>query len=68
MYGMFSEAGNNAVAKIVADAQQLNDVNEGPFERVHNWVMNELETLAEKEGFEEAVDTEVREMVFNAII
>ena len=66
-FEMFSEAGNLAVADIVKDAQQLNDINEGPWERVWDWALNELYALSRKPGFEEATDTAVKEAVYEAV-
>ena len=67
-FEMFSEEGNLAVAEIVKDAQQLNDINEGPFERVWDWALNELYALSQKKGFEEATDTAVREAVYDRLV
>ena len=63
-FEMFSEEGNLAVAEIVKDAQQLNDINEGPVQLVLDWAINELYALSKKSGFEEATDTAVREAVW----
>lgn len=58
-YGMFSDAGNNAVQGIVIAA------------RVHNltWAqtLQALRKLAEHDAFGEATDTAVREMVYDAL-
>ena len=56
-FGMFTDAGNLAVYGIALTAKSLSGIS---------WskVQNALELLAEKEGFEEATDTEVREAVY----
>ena len=58
-YGMFSDTGNNAVQGIVIAA------------RVHNltWAqtLQALRKLAEHDAFGEAMDTAVREMVYDAL-
>ena len=58
-YGMYSDAGNEAVADIVAFAGRLN----------MDWVgvLGLLEQLAKKDGFEEATDTMVREIVYDTM-
>ena len=56
-----------AVAEIVKDAQQLNDINEGPVQLVLDWAINELYALSKKSGFEEATDTAVREAVLEQL-
>jgi len=66
-FEMFSEEGNLAVAEIVKDAQQLNDINEGPVQLVLDWAINELYALSKKSGFEEATDTAVREAVLEQL-
>ena len=66
-FEMFSEECNLAVAEIVRDAQQLNDINEGPVQLVLDWAINELYALSKKSGFEEATDTAVREAVLEQL-
>ena len=58
-YGMFSDEGNNAVRLIVQNAQ-VNNLR---------WidVYRELQDLSTLEGYEEAMDTEVREIVYDAL-
>ena len=56
-FGMFTETGNLAVYGIALMAKSLGQVSWGK-------VQEALELLAEKEGFEEATDTEVREAVY----
>jgi hypothetical protein len=58
-FGMFSAEGNDAVADIVVAA------------KFHNhswaWTYSQLRELAKQDGFGEAMDTEVRERVYDAI-
>lgn len=58
-YGMFSEEGNNAVRLIVQNAKTYN----------LRWidVYRELQDLSNREGYEEAMDTAVREVVYDAL-
>lgn len=58
-YGMFSEEGNNAVRLIVQNAKTYN----------LRWidVYRELQDLSELEGYGEAMDTMVREIVYDAL-
>ena len=58
-YGMFSVEGNNAVHLIVENALKNN----------LRWidVYRELQDLSFIEGFEEAMDTEVREIVYEVL-
>ena len=67
-YGMFTNQGDAAVAKIVDEARALYEVSEYGLETVWNWACNELEALGRLEGCEEATDTAVREAVYCAII
>ena len=57
-YGMFTADGNNRVHKIVEFAK----------DSLLDWqdAYQMLEALSRKEGFEEATDTVVREMVYDA--
>jgi hypothetical protein len=61
-FGMFSHAGNCAVAEIVREARELAGVDGpvNPVQQAINYMLNELEYLG-KEHFEEADDTAVRE-------
>ena len=56
---MFTEHGNNAIRLLIQNAQ------------VHNltWldVYRELQELSNREGYEEAMDTAVREVVYDAL-
>jgi len=58
-YGMFSDEGNNAVRLIVQKAQ-VNKLR---------WidVYRELQDLSDLEGYGEAMDTVVRENVYDAL-
>jgi hypothetical protein len=58
-YGMFSDEGNNAVRLIVQNAKTYN----------LRWidVYRELQDLSNLEGYEEAMDTVVRENVYDAL-
>ena len=61
-FGMFSHAGNCAVAEIVREAQELAGVDgpHNPVKQAIQYMFRELEYLG-KEHFEEADDTAVRE-------
>lgn len=58
-YGMFSDEGNNAVRLIVQNAKTYN----------LRWidVYRELQDLSDLEGYGEAMDTMVREIVYDAL-
>ena len=58
-YGMFSDEGNNAVRLIVQNAKTYN----------LRWidVYRELQDLSDLEGYEEAMDTAVREIVYDVL-
>ena len=58
-YGMFSDEGNNAVRLIVQNAKTYN----------LRWidVYRELQDLSDLEGYGEAMDTAVREVVYDAL-
>jgi hypothetical protein len=58
-YGMFTEHGNNAIRLLIQNAQ-VNNLR---------WidVYRELQDLSTLEGYEEAMDTEVREIVYDAL-
>jgi len=58
-YGMFSDEGNDAIRALIQKAQ-VNKLR---------WidVYRELQDLSYLEGFEEAMDTEVRENVYDAL-
>lgn len=59
-FGMFTDFGNRAVYGIAVAAKTMKLNNEVSWGVVYR----ALELLAEKEGFEEATDTEVREAVY----
>jgi len=61
-FGMFTVAGNCAVAEIVREARELSGVDGpiNPVQKAVEYLLNELEYLG-KEHFEEATDTAVRE-------
>jgi hypothetical protein len=58
-YGMFSDAGNKRVEQIVNFAR----------DKHMTWICayGLLQQLAKKKGFEEATDTAVREIVYDAL-
>lgn len=58
-YGMFSDHGNNAIGLIIQLAQKHD----------FTWreVYAELQELSLRDGFEEAMDTEVREIVYDTL-
>ena len=58
-YGMFSDEGNNAVRLIVQNAKTYN----------LRWidVYRELQDLSNLEGYGEAMDTMVREIVYDVL-
>ena len=64
MYNMFTQDGNRKVAAIVSAAQALAKFDDR--ESVFNWSERELNNLSMREGYEEAMDTAVREAVYHA--
>ena len=64
MYNMFTQDGNRKVAAIVSAAQALAKFEDR--ESVFNWSERELNNLSLREGYEEAMDTAVREAVYHA--
>lgn len=66
MFGMFTEAGNNKVANIVANAKGL--VNDYGLELAWDYAVTALEALADDADFEEACDTAVRGAVYDAVV
>ena len=64
MYNMFTQDGNRKVAAIVSAAQALAKFEDR--ESVFNWSERELNNLSMREGYEEAMDTAVREAVYHA--
>jgi hypothetical protein len=70
MFNMFTDTGNAKVAKLVETARDLAGVD-GPdnaTEQAWNWLLNELDRLAEVTGYEEATDTAVREACYDRFI
>ena len=70
MYAMFTEEGNTKVAELVAQARDYAGVDGpiNPVEQAWNWLLNELDALAEDPAFEEATDTAVREACYDRFI
>ena len=69
-YNMFTKQGDAAVHKLVCEARELAGID-GPHnavEQAWNWLVNELDALAELEGCEEAADTAVREAAYDRFI
>ena len=69
-YNMFTKEGDEAVHKIVTEAQALAGVD-GPsnaVEQAWNWALGELDALGRFKATEEATDTAVREAVREAIV
>ena len=62
-YGMFTPAGNREVQKIVQTVQDSKLKNN----KAWSLAFNELDILSQREGFTEAMDTEVRERVYRAL-
>ena len=65
-YNMFTPEGDLLVGNIVDQALAMVE-NEG-VERVWDWTVSKLETIASAKGFEEAADTAVREAVYDAVV
>ena len=59
-YGMFTDNGNKEVHKVVETVQASNLHNEAAWKLAYN----ELDILSQREGFEEAMDTDVRDRVY----
>ena len=66
MYNMFTQDGNRKVAAIVSAAQSLAKFED--VERVWNWTEIQLHDLSQRSEYEEAMDTAVREAVYDAIV
>ena len=66
MYNMFTQDGNRKVAAIVSAAQALAKFED--VERVWNWTEIQLHDLSQRSEYEEAMDTAVREAVYDAIV
>jgi len=66
MYNMFTQDGNRKVAAIVSAAQALAKFED--VERVWNWTEIQLHDLSQRSEYEEAMDTAVRESVYDAVV
>ncbi len=66
MYNMFTQDGNCKVAAIVSAAQALAKFED--VERVWNWTEIQLHDLSQRSEYEEAMDTAVRESVYDAVV
>lgn len=64
-FGMFTDAGNIAVARIVENNVRL--VNTFNTEHAFRVIVKQLELLSNVASFSEAIDTEVRECVWNTL-
>ena len=62
-YAMFTPAGNREVHKIVDAVQRTGLKNNAAWSLAYN----ELDILSQREGFTEAMDTEVRDHVYSAL-
>ena len=62
-YAMFTPAGNREVHNIVDAVQRTGLKNNAAWSLAYN----ELDILSQREGFTEAMDTDVREHVFLAL-
>ena len=66
MYNMFTQDGNRKVAAIVSAAQALAKFED--VERVWNWTEIQLHDHSQRSEYEEAMDTAVRESVYDAVV
>ena len=66
MYNMFTQDGNRKVAAIVSAAQALAKFEDR--ESVWQWTEIQLHDLSKRSEYEEAMDTAVREAVYDAIV
>ena len=62
-YAMFTPQGNREVQKIVETVQDSKLHNEAAWKLAYN----ELDILSQREGFTEAMDTDVRDHVYFAL-
>ena len=62
-YAMFTPAGNREVQKIVESVQDTKLKNNEAW----RFAYNELDILSQREGFTEAMDTDVRDHVYCAL-
>jgi hypothetical protein len=65
-FGMFTAEGNQLVARIAAAGQRL--AAEDGAKSAWGFCLRKLETLSYGEGFGEAMDTMVREIVYGEVI
>jgi len=63
---MFTQDGNRKVAAIVSAAQALAKFED--VERVWNWTEIQLHDLSQRSDYEEAMDTAVRDSVYDAVV
>lgn len=66
-YGMFTDAGNELVDRIVEAAINLKRTFHDDDAHVWQWAYTALDKLSYGKGFEEATDTEVRESVYSTL-
>ena len=66
MYNMFTQDGNRKVAAIVSAAQALAKFQDR--ESVWQWTERQLHDLSQRSEYEEAMDTAVRESVYDAVV
>ena len=66
MYNMFTQDGNRKVQAIVSAAQALAKFED--VERVWQWTETQLHDLSQRRDYEEAMDTAVRESVYDAVV
>ena len=62
-YAMFTPAGNREVQKIVETVERTGLKNNAAWSLAYN----ELDILSQREGFTEAMDTDVRDHVYSAL-
>lgn len=63
-YGMYTDAGDERVAEIVQAVLALPDLS---FEEMHAEAVERMLKLSDEEGCEEAMDTAVRDAVWEAL-
>ena len=66
MYNMFTQDGNRKVAAIVSASQALAKFEDR--ESVWQWTERQLHDLSQRSEYEEAMDTAVRESVYDAVV
>ena len=65
-FGMFTAEGDQLVGRIVAAGQRI--AAEDGAQIAWTWAHRELHKLAAAEGYEEATDTMVREIVYGEVL